>query len=150
VELSKSFSLEHMSRSDTALRRGIENVPNAGEIANLVRLCETLLEPIQSLLGVPIIVNSGYRSPVLNQALGGATGSAHMDGRACDFKLPHGMDLAEAFDQIRKSSIPYDQIIFECKAWIHVAVAKAGADPRRQALTATGSPGKWQYSRVDG
>lgn len=149
MDLSQNFSLEQMSRSDTALRRGIENVPNAGEVANLVRLCESLLEPAQNLLGMPIVVNSGYRSPALNQAVGGATASAHMDGRACDFKLPKGMNLQEAFDQLRRSSLPYDQIIYECRAWIHIAIAKAGVGPRRQAMTATGTPGKWQYARVE-
>ena len=149
MELTQSFTLDKMSHSDVALRRGIENVPNAGEVANLVRLCESLLEPAQTLLGVPIIVNSGYRSPALNQAIGGATSSAHMDGRACDFKLPKGMDLQEAFDQLRRSNLPYDQIIFECGAWIHMAISKSGVDPRRQALTATGTPGHWSYARVE-
>ena len=150
VDLTRYFTLESLSRSDTAMRRGIENVPNAGEVANLARLCESLLEPAQSLMGAPIIITSGYRSPALNQALGGATNSAHMDGRACDFKITLLMDLHEVFDQLRKSSLPYDQIIFECGAWIHLAVARAGVDPRRQALMAKGGPGHWSYERVDG
>lgn len=148
VELSQNFSLEQMSRSDTALRRGIDNSPNAGEVANLVRLCESLLEPAQALLGVPLVINSGFRCPALNQAIGGATNSAHMDGRAADFVLPRGMSLKDAFEALRKSSLPYDQVIFECNAWIHLAVAGAGSDPRRQALTASGGPGHWSYMRV--
>jgi len=150
VNLSPSFTLDQMTHSDTALRKGIDNTPNAGEITNLTKLCETLLEPVQQLIGVPLVINSGYRSPTLNQAVGGATGSAHMDGRACDFKLGKGMDLQTAFDQLRRSSLPYDQIIFECKAWIHIAIPKVGVGPRRQAMTATGTPGKWAYMQVQG
>jgi hypothetical protein len=55
------------------------------------------------------------------------------------------MDLREAFDRLRSSDLPYDQIIFECNAWLHLAIAKAREIPRRQALTATGGPGHWAY-----
>ena len=148
MDLNPNFTLAQMSRSDTALRLGIENNPNAGEVANLVRLCESLLEPAQRILGVPLVINSGYRSIALNHAIGGATGSAHMDGRAADFILPRGMSLTDAFKTLRKADLPYDQIIFECNAWIHLAVAKTGTDPRRQALAASGGPGHWAYMRV--
>ena len=148
MDLSPSFTLDKLTHSDVGLRRGIDNSPNAGEVANLVRLCESLLEPAQALLGVPLVINSGFRCPALNQAIGGATNSAHMDGRAADFILPCGMSLSDAFKTLRKSSLPYDQIIFECGAWLHLAVAKAGSDPRRQALTASGGPGHWAYMRV--
>ena len=136
-----------MTRSDTALRRGIDNTANAGEIDNLRRLCVELLEPAQAILGVPFQINSGFRSPELNQAVGGAKGSAHMDGRAADF-VPKGLSLHECFDALRKSSLPYDQIILECGSWIHLAIARTGVDPRREALTAKGGPGKWSYERV--
>ena len=148
MDLSPHFTLEKLCFSDTALRIGIGNTPNAGEIDNLRRLCGDLLEPAQSILGVPLVINSGFRCPALNAAVGGATGSAHMDGRAADFKLPNGMVLLDAFDAMRRSSLPYDQIIFECGAWIHLAIAQVGVDPRRQALKATGKPGAWQYVRV--
>lgn len=148
MQISSHFSLDELTHSDVAARKGLDNAPNAGEISNLVRLAEHLLEPIRDLLNVPLRVNSGFRSPIVNSLVGGATGSAHMDGRACDF-VPVGMDLSQAFDAIRRSNLPYDQLILECNAWIHVAVARVGADPRRQALLATGTPGRWSYQRVD-
>ena len=75
VDLSPNFSLQELSHSDVALRRGLDNTPNAGEVANLQRLAEDLLEPVRALLGVPLHINSGFRCPSLNQALGGAIGS---------------------------------------------------------------------------
>jgi len=146
MDLSPSFTLDRLTFSDTALRRGIDNVPNAGEIANLQRLCITLLEPAQQMLGVSLHINSGFRSPSLNQVVHGATHSAHMDGRAADFVTT--LDLRGVFDTLRDSDLPYDQIIFECKAWIHLAVAPFGSDSRHQALLASGTPGNWIYSEV--
>lgn len=147
VELSPSFTLETLCRSDVALRRGIENVPNAGEINNLRRLCLELLEPAQALLGVRTRINSGYRSPALNHAVGGAAGSAHMDGRAGDVVFT-GLNLHEVFDTLRRSSLPYDQIILECGSWIHLAIARTGVDPRRMAMRASGGPGAWKYEQA--
>ena len=149
VQLTDHFSLEELSHSDVAIRRGLDNVPNAGEVANLRRLAETLLEPVRELLGVGLKVNSGFRCPGLNQAVGGAVGSAHMDGRAADV-VPVGMTVADAFYRIKRSGLPYDQLILECGSWLHLAVAKVGADPRQQVLTATGGPGAWKYAQVIG
>lgn len=114
---------------------------------NLVRLCETLLEPARELLGVPLHVDSGYRCPALNAAVCGAKGSAHMDGRAADV-VPMGLYLRDAFDRLRKSELPYDQIILECGAWIHLAIARTGVDPRREALEASKTPTGWHYEVI--
>ena len=147
MDLSPSFTLEQLTFSSTALRLGLDNTPNAGEISNLGALCDTLLEPAQALLGTTFTVNSGYRSPSLNQAVGGAVGSAHMDGRAADV-VPQHLSLQEAFDAIRGSALPFDQVIIECNAWIHLAISKSGTEPRHEALKATGGPGHWSYVRV--
>ncbi len=144
--LTPHFTLEELTRSDVALRKGIPNAPNAAQIANLERLAETLLEPLRWALGVPLKVNSGYRCPDLNAAVGGATNSAHMDGRAADL-VPVDMPLLEAFKEIVRSGLPFDQLIIECGAWLHVAVAREGEQPRQEALTASGGPGHWKYER---
>lgn len=146
-QLTPHFSSEELSHSDVALRRGYDNTPNAGELANLARLAGSLLEPARALLGVPMQVNSGFRCPSVNAAVGGAQNSAHMDGRACDF-VPVGMDLVAAFEKLAHSGLPYDQIIIECNAWVHIAVAQVGVNPRRMAMVAGGGPGKWFYRRV--
>lgn len=145
--LSVHFSLDELTRSQTASRLGINNQPTPEVVAMLRRLAITLLEPIRDLLGAPLHVDSGYRSPALNGAVGGAASSAHLDGRAADL-VPIGVGLVAAFDFIRRSSLPFDQVILECGAWIHVAVARPGDAPRRQALEASGRPGHWIYLPV--
>jgi hypothetical protein len=149
MNLSPHFTLAEFLKSSTALRRGIVNVPTAAHIANLMVLCVTVMEPVRLLLGVPLRITSGYRCPELNAAIGGSVSSAHMDARAADFETI-GMGLLEAFDRIRHSDIPYDQIIQECgpDGWIHIGIAAKDVKPRGEMLTATGTPGKWLYERV--
>lgn len=145
--MSEHFPLESLTYSQTATRKGIDNTPPQQAIDSLNLLCSTLLEPARALLGVPFRVDSGYRCEALNEAVGGAKTSAHMDGRAADC-IPEGMDLLDAFTRIRTSDLPYDQVIIECNAWIHLAIVRDGETPRRMALTAAGSPGHWSYQVV--
>lgn len=142
--LSPNYTLEEMTFSETALRRGVPNEPGPAQVKNLVRLTTVLLEPLIELLGEKPHTNSGYRSPVLNQMIGGAHDSAHVDGRALDGK-PAKLTLQEMFDAIRASDLPYDQVIIECGAWIHVAIAPDGKEPRLMALIGSGTPGNWTY-----
>lgn len=146
--LTPHFTLEELTYSEVAARHGIGNAPLPGQITNLRRLCETLLEPARDALRVPLHVNSGFRSVALNIAVGGTHSSAHLAGLAADFN-PIGLDLHAAFDMLRAlPTLPYDQIIIECGAWIHLAAAVTGLQPRRQALTAAGHPGAWTYELV--
>jgi hypothetical protein len=150
TKLSQHFSLEELTYSETALRHEIDNTPPPSAVENLKRLCETLLEPVRGLVLVPMHINSGFRSAALNVVVGGAHTSAHLAGCAADF-IPIGLDLRTTFDMLRQRvELPYDQIIFECSAWIHIAAAPAGLAPRRQALTATGHAGAWAYQLVEG
>jgi hypothetical protein len=133
---SEHFSFDEMTVTST----GLPNVPGAACQANLVRLCDDLMEPIRSLLNQPLHVNSGYRSPAVNHAVGGASNSAHLEGRACDFKPTNGMAIRDAFDVIRRSTLPIDKILLECHGantwWIHVQIARVGSEPRGKAYTA--------------
>ena len=145
TQLSPSFTLEELTYSTTAKRQGLDNTPNDQQVAELKRLCQTLLEPTRALLGVPFHVDSGFRSPAVNNAVGStASHSAHLDGRAADV-IPMKADLRACFDKVRQSNLPFDQIIIECGAWLHMAIAPQGSEPRRQSLIATGSPGHWSY-----
>jgi zinc D-Ala-D-Ala carboxypeptidase len=144
MQLSSHFSLEELTFSQTASRSGIANVPSVPDIENLRRLCVTVLEPARTLLGVPLHVDSGYRSAILNKLVGGALTSAHMEGRAADV-VPIGISLLDAFARLRASSIPFDQVILECQAWIHLSVSEPAVDGRREALLASGTPGHWSY-----
>src|SRR6185312_8949865 len=144
--LSPHFSLEELTFSQLAARKGLDNTPNGEQRAALTRLCVTLLEPARALLGVPLHVDSGYRAPAINLAVGGAANSAHMEGRAADV-IPIGIAIQEAFDRLRFSALPFDQLITECDACLHLAVAPANALPRGEVLAATGGPGRWSYVR---
>jgi hypothetical protein len=142
--LSDHFTLGELIFSQKALRLGIDNTPAPDKVANLTRLATAILEPARVILGVPLHVDSGYRCSVLNADVGGAIHSAHMDGRAADI-VPVGLSLVAAFAMLKRSAIPFDQLIIECGAWLHMSVAADGAVPRGEFLSATGSPGDWHY-----
>lgn len=141
--LSEHFSLEELTRSETATRHGIPNTPNRDQAAALGLLCVDLLEPARALLGVPLQVSSGFRCPDLNARVGGQPNSAHLDGRAADF-IPIGLSLDQAYMRLAQSDLPFDQLILEAapsgSRWIHFACARLGEQPRRQAFHLTKRP----------
>ena len=85
------FKIEELTYSATAQARHIENVPSAEAVRNLELLTENVLDPIREAWGGPIIVNSGYRCPELNKAVGGAQYSYHMKGMAADIRPKNGL-----------------------------------------------------------
>lgn len=92
-----------------------------------------VLEHAREILGdVPLQINSGYRCTAVNAKVGGVHSSAHVDGRAADF-VPLGMYLSDAFDKLRYSDLPYDQIILE-PTWIHLGISRDGVEPRKDML----------------
>lgn len=144
-QLTEHFSLEELTHSDTANARGIDNEPPPEILANLVKTAE-LLEEVRRLLGGPITVTSGYRSPALNAAVGGVTKSAHLTGQAADFGCPGFGDPLKVCHAIAASSIAFDQLIHEWVGgahWVHIAWRD---DPRRELLTIDSQgtrPGLW-------
>lgn len=129
MQLTEHFSLQEM----TVTSQPFPNAPNDAQVIELTRLCSTMLEPIRYLLGVPIHVDSGFRSMAVNNAIkGSAHNSQHMLGQAADF-VPEGLDLEEAFQRIKAIGLPFGQLIRE-PTWIHVSVDAVGATPRRQTL----------------
>ena len=146
MNLSKHFTFEEMTASDTAARQGITNLPGSVEAANLVRLCEEILEPLRLEVGRPVTISSGYRCPLLNTIIGGSRMSAHTMGRAADIKV-EGMTPLEVCRRIRDMRLPYDQLILEFDAWTHVAIAPDPRLARREELTAVKFAGMTQYNR---
>jgi zinc D-Ala-D-Ala carboxypeptidase len=145
VILTPHFTYEELIASDFATRRGIDNKPPANVLPNLMRLAQ-LLEKVRMLVGVPIRVNSGYRSPALNRAVNGSTLSAHCDGRAADFVVPdYGTPRAVA-ERIARSDVPFDQLILEGEAWVHIGIARFEVQPRLQILTAQFNGGPATYT----
>jgi hypothetical protein len=112
--------------------REFDNTPNVLQINNLQRLAE-FLEEVRSLLGKPIIIDSGFRSPDVNQAVGSTSVSQHLRGCAADFRVP-GMTPAEVVEAIHGSDLPFDQLILEL-TWTHISIPNTDdVAPRRMAL----------------
>ena len=134
MKLTENFSLQEMTVSEIGERRGLDNTPNATEIANLVRVAG-LLEQVRKLINKPIIVNSAFRSKAVNDAVGSKDTSQHRIGCAADIRVP-GMTPREVVEACIKANIGYDQIIEEFGSWTHISVPDMPArPPRRQALT---------------
>lgn len=134
MKLSEHFALIEFTRSATAARRGIDNTPSAEHLANLTKLAQKL-EEVRALLGHPIVITSGYRSPALNAAVDGSATSSHCHGLAADFHVPgFGPDQAVA-QAIADSTLDFDQLIFEQTArstWVHLGL---DARMRREILS---------------
>ena len=130
----KYFTIEELTKSPTAKRRGIDNTPNESVKKNLNHLVDKILDPLREAWGAPIIVTSGYRCGKLNRAVGGATGSQHMYGQAADIRTVSDKpsENKKLFDLIQKLKLPYDQLIDEYGYnWVHVSY---GPKNRRQIL----------------
>lgn len=134
MNLTTHFTLEEMTASQTAVRRGLDNTPGVEALANLKILAATL-ELVRYEFGAPVIVSSGYRSEKVNLAVGGAAGSAHLEGRAVDFTIPAWGRPLDVCLKISASHLVFDQLIHEFGAWVHLGVARKGASPRMQLLT---------------
>lgn len=125
--MAQYFDMDELTRSDTANRRGIKNVPNEEQKRSLQRLMDDCLDPIRRLWGKPIIVNSGFRCPELNRAVGGSATSQHMKGEAADITTGSISGNKELFEHIAYSGIPFDQLIDEKGyKWIHVSYKETG------------------------
>lgn len=131
--LSPNFSLEELTQSQTASRRGLDNTPSPVVLQNLADTAGRM-EAVRTLLGHPILVSSGYRSPAVNAAVGGVANSAHVQGWAVDFICPNFGDPLAICETIAASKIEFDQVIQE-GTWVHISFAPA---MRRQGLTKVG------------
>jgi hypothetical protein len=137
MKLSTNFTLEEMTRSQTAVRKNVLNAPNDEAIANLKRLCQ-VLEEIRALVGKPIVITSGYRGEELNKAIGGARNSQHKDGCAADFRIT-GYSPNEIIRMILTAGIKFDQLIREFdtpegSGWVHISIPQSGKAWRMQCL----------------
>lgn len=133
MQLSQHFTLEELTHSDLASRKGWDNTPNDQEMANLKRLAN-FLEAVRTILGKPIFINSGFRSKAVNDAVGSKDSSQHRLGCAADIRV-QGMTPDEVCRKIIASGLAYDQLIREFDAWTHISVPNYEIDrPRRQAL----------------
>lgn len=134
MNLTPHFTLEELTASEAADRNGWDNTPNEQELENLKRLAD-FLEQVKTVLGgKPIMVNSAFRSKLVNDAVGSKDTSQHRIGCAADIRVP-GMTPNEVVKMVIASKIGYDQVIREFDRWTHISVPNTeDSAPRRQAL----------------
>jgi hypothetical protein len=152
MNLTRNFSLQELIKSDTAIRKGIDNNPNADQIEKLKKLCENVLQPVRDHFG-RVKVTSGFRSPELCVAIGSSINSQHAKAEACDFEVI-GVDNAEVADWVY-ANCQTDQLILEFytpgepnSGWIHASWVEF--NPRAQYMRAYREDKKIQYKPILG
>lgn len=148
MNLSPNFTLTEMTKSESALRLGIKNEPNEEQLQNMIQLAQKVLQPIRDAFKKGVKVNSGFRSPELNRAIGGSPTSDHCKGQAADIEIP-GVSNYTVSKWIQ-DNLEFTQVILEFytpgvpdSGWVHVSY-----DPKnlkKQALTAIKKDGKTVY-----
>lgn len=148
MKLSPNFSLAEMTKSETSLRRGLENTPGEVEIKNLTALAVNVLQPVREAFGKGVHVNSGFRHPEVNAAVGGSKTSDHCKGQAADIEIP-GVANADLAQWI-VDNLEFRQVILEFytpgipdSGWVHVSYVEG--DNKKQVLTAMKENGKTVY-----
>ena len=152
MSISKHISYKEGVYSRTAMRRGIKNNPNAEQMENMVAIAEEVFEPLRMWVGGPIKINSFFRSPELNKAIGGSGKSQHCHGQAIDLDDTFGKATnAEMFEFIKKH-LDFDQIIWEFgdennPDWVHVSYVSEEQN-RNRCLQAYKENGKTKYKVI--
>jgi hypothetical protein len=144
MRLTKNFELWEFVVSQTAVRHGLDNTPSAAHIRALKALCENILQPLRDNIKRSIVVSSGYRSPAVNTQVGGSSTSQHCKGQAADFNVS-GLSVSAIVERIQKLELPFDQLIDEYGAWVHVSFR---ANPRGQVLKVRKVEGKNVWTKL--
>ncbi len=149
MKLSKNFSLKELTRSQTAIRKGIDNNPNTEQLVNLTVLVQMILQPCRDKFGT-IALNSGLRVLALNRAIGSSDRSSHVKGEAADFEAYSASNVLLA--GWIKNNLDFDQLILEYPGpdprdgWVHCSYKKDGSN-RKQILTAVKEGKKTVYKQ---
>lgn len=147
MRLSKNFTLQEFTKSQTALRQGIDNTPQGEHLEAAKKLFENVVQKVRDNFG-PTVINSGYRGPKLNEAVGGSSRSQHCKGEAADIECPgtSNYDVAKWIED----NCDYDQLILEFytpgipdSGWVHVSYSADGN--RKKSMTAMKENGKTVY-----
>jgi hypothetical protein len=140
TKLTEHFTVEELTASPTAKAKGIPNTPTPEHLENMKYVCEKILEPVRTHFGKAVTINSSYRCPALNKAVGGSTTSQHVNGEAVDFEI-QGISNKVVADWVSEN-LEFDQVILEFyvegdknSGWVHASIKKGGGN-RKQKLIA--------------
>ena len=147
--ISKHISYKEGVYSITAIRKGIDNEPNEEQLSNMKLVAEKIFEPVRTHFKVPIKVNSFFRSPNLNKAIGGSTKSQHCKGQAIDIDDTYGKIKNSEIYWWIKENLDFDQMIWEFgnndnPDWVHVSYVSPDKN-RNRCLKAYREDGKTKY-----
>lgn len=152
TQLTEHFTLAEMIVSPTAKRLGIPNTPTAEHIENMRYCCEKILEPVRAKFG-PVTVNSSYRAPLVNKAVGGSKTSQHVNGQAIDFEV-QGVSNKVVADWVA-DNLEFDQVILEFytagdknSGWVHASIKKEGGNRRQRLIATKSKAGGTKYTPV--
>lgn len=152
MQLTEHFTLEELTVSPTAKKLGLPNTPTAEHIANMKYCCEKILEPVRAKFG-KVQVNSSYRAPAVNKAVGGSKTSQHVNGQAIDFEVP-GVDNKKVADWVA-DNLEFDQVILEFytagdknSGWVHASIKKEGGNRRERLIATKSKAGGTTYTPV--
>src|SRR6056300_514486 len=148
-KISKHISYKEGTRSITAIRKGIKNIPTDYQLTNMQAIAYNVFEPLREWVGGPIKINSFFRSPELNTVIGGSSRSQHCDGRAIDIDDTFGHKTnAEMYEYI-KENLNFDKMIWEFGTdenpdWVHISYVSEEQN-RNRCLKATRINGRAMY-----
>lgn len=150
--LSKNLTLAEVTKSDTAIKNGIDNTPHGKHLDNLIAIAQDVYQPVRDHFGKPLGVSNGYRAPALNKIIGGASNSQHCTGQALDLDgdMYGGIKNCDIFHFI-KDNLVFDQLIWEFgndanPDWVHVSYRMNGPN-RMEALRASRVDKKTVYTK---
>ena len=151
MKLSENFSLDEVIRSATATKLGIDNIPEQEHLDNLQVVIDEIAQPLRDHFGKPVRINSGYRSPALNDAIGGSKKSQHSKGEALDLEID-GVSNMEVAGWITENC-DYDQVILEFynpaegpnSGWVHASCKADLSQNRERNLIALKDGNKTVY-----
>ena len=153
MKLTENFSLSEMIVSPTAKKLGLSNNPTPEHIENMRYCCEKILEPVRTHFGKSVQINSSYRSPLVNEAVGGSKTSQHVNGQAIDFEIP-GIDNKVVADWIG-DNLEFDQVILEFytkgdknSGWVHASIKKGGGNRKMRMIASKSKAGGTVYTTV--
>lgn len=148
MQLSLNFPLSEFVKSDKAVELGLDNTPRQDAVNNLILLCQNILQPVRDHFGAAMLIQSGYRSRLVNKAVGGSPTSDHVYGKASDIEVV-GVSNLELANYI-SAHFRFKQLILEFhrkeipeSGWVHVSYDKS--DLRCEILTAVKVARKTQY-----